>query len=271
MDSCLTPHGPHGAGNSARPAPSGVTRPLCATAASPRGTEVTAPAAHSPFHGFRDGSAGDFGQGSGSRRKTPSPGRGRPRALSSDPQATPAESSLGPPGPPHLWGFLPRIKSGVGGHPNPLRGDDRLSRKLTSIRLSEPLPGSIAGFGSGLSLSRLRSPSQSFSQRPSAYGREHRNPDPDALVAIFLLPACSPRHLRASAVRPAPFELPSPLLADELAELDAVGGEELGDAGVVDVGDDDLAHLRLDLAEDAVALHLGRLVLVVLGGGDVVN
>ena len=49
--------------------------------------------------------------------------------------------------PPHPWGFLPRIKSGVGGHPNPLAGEDRLSRELPSICLSVPLQCPIAGFG----------------------------------------------------------------------------------------------------------------------------
>ena len=49
--------------------------------------------------------------------------------------------------PPHPWGFLPRIKSGVGGNPDPLAGEDRLPRKLPSMILSEPLQCPIAGFG----------------------------------------------------------------------------------------------------------------------------
>jgi len=40
---------------------------------------------------------------------------------------------------------------------------------------------------------------------------------------------------------------------------------------MVDVGDDDLANLGVDLAEDAVRPHLFNLVLVVFGGGDVVH
>ena len=51
------------------------------------------------------------------------------------------------PAPPHPWGFLPQIKSGVGGHPNPFAGEDRLSWELPSICLSEPPPCPIAGFG----------------------------------------------------------------------------------------------------------------------------
>ena len=50
--------------------------------------------------------------------------------------------------PPHPRGFLPRTKSGVGGNPNPLAGEDRLPRKLPSMSLSEPLQYPIAGFGS---------------------------------------------------------------------------------------------------------------------------
>ena len=40
---------------------------------------------------------------------------------------------------------------------------------------------------------------------------------------------------------------------------------------MVDVGDDDLADLGVDLAEDVVRLHLCYLVLVVLVGSDVVH
>ncbi len=89
--------------------------------------------------------------------KTLSLGRGGPWASSSDSQAKPDESSRCPLGPrptgkarwapPHPRGFLPRIKSGVGGDPNPLAGEDRLPRKLPSMSLPEPLQCPIAGFG----------------------------------------------------------------------------------------------------------------------------
>src|SRR5215831_11746163 len=55
------------------------------------------------------------------------------------------------------------------------------------------------------------------------------------------------------------------LLADQLPELDVVGGEQRADARGVHVGDDDQADLGRDVAEDSLLLHLRGLVLVVVG------
>src|ERR1700722_2590463 len=60
-------------------------------------------------------------------------------------------------------------------------------------------------------------------------------------------------------------------LGDQLSQRYPVGREQRGDTRLVHLGDDDLADLRIDLAEDAVRLHLLRLIEVVLGGGDVVH
>jgi len=64
---------------------------------------------------------------------------------------------------------------------------------------------------------------------------------------------------------------PLSLLANQPPQRLLIRRQKLGDPLVVDVGDDDLADLGVDLAEDAVRPHLCDLVLVVLGGGDVVH
>ncbi len=67
---------------------------------------------------------------------------------------------------------LPRPAwAGFGGHPNPFEGEDRLSRELPSICLSEPLPCPIAGFG----FRGLGSPSRSTPPRRRARP-DRRNP-----------------------------------------------------------------------------------------------
>ena len=58
---------------------------------------------------------------------------------------------------------------------------------------------------------------------------------------------------------------------DQVLELLAVGGQERLDALAVDVGDDDVPDLLVDVAEQAVGLHLLGLVAVVLGRADVVD
>ncbi len=72
---------------------------------------------------------------------------GRHCLLDGEGHSLPAPRAKPAGAPPHPWGFLPRIKSGVGGNPNPLAGEDRLSRELPSICLSVPLQCPIAGFG----------------------------------------------------------------------------------------------------------------------------
>src|ERR1700739_2391801 len=65
-----------------------------------------------------------------------------------------------------------------------------------------------------------------------------------------------------------------PLLAflgDQLPQRHAVGLEQLRNARLVHLGDDDLADLRIHLAEDAVGLHLLGLIEVVLGRRHVVH
>src|SRR6266480_7635418 len=64
---------------------------------------------------------------------------------------------------------------------------------------------------------------------------------------------------------------PLSLLANQPPQRLLIRRQKLGDPLVVDVRDDDLADLGIDLAEDAVRPHLCDLVLVVLGGGDVVH
>src|SRR6516164_183595 len=58
-------------------------------------------------------------------------------------------------------------------------------------------------------------------------------------------------------------------LCDQLPQRYSVWGQQLGDARVVHLGDDNLADLLIDLAEDAVGFHLRGLIEVVLGRGDV--
>src|SRR5947207_7690018 len=64
---------------------------------------------------------------------------------------------------------------------------------------------------------------------------------------------------------------PLSLLANQPPQCLLIRPQKLGDPLVVDVGDDDLADLGVDLAEDAVRPHLCDLVLVVLCGGNVVH
>src|SRR5579875_1850410 len=64
---------------------------------------------------------------------------------------------------------------------------------------------------------------------------------------------------------------PLAFLADQPPQRLAVGRQQLLDAWVVYVGDDDLADLLVHIAEDAVRLHLFGLVEVVLGRRDIVD
>lgn len=63
----------------------------------------------------------------------------------------------------------------------------------------------------------------------------------------------------------------SVLLANQPAQRLAIRCQEFVDAWLVDVGHDDLADLLVDVAEDAVRLHLLGLIDVVLGGRHVVH
>ena len=95
--------------------------------------------------------------------------------------------------PPHPRGFLPRTKSGVGGNPNPLAGEDRLPRKLPSMSLSEPLQYPIAGLG--------------IHQPPDpngvAFPRSIRHPRPSTLPPSGALKAGAPlRHDGGRVSRP---------------------------------------------------------------------
>src|SRR5205823_13033985 len=90
--------------------------------------------------------------------------------------------------------------------------------------------------------------------------------------------SCRRRNISAKAtgsVRPSRLNRralkPLSLLANQPPQSLLIRRQKLGDPLVVDVGDDDLADLGVNLAKDAVRSHLCDLVLVVLGGGDVVH
>ena len=60
-------------------------------------------------------------------------------------------------------------------------------------------------------------------------------------------------------------------LVNQIAEQSSVRGEQRLDVLSADVGDDDVADLVVDIAEQAMGLHLLRLVAVVVGRADVVK
>jgi T5orf172 domain-containing protein len=85
------------------------------------------------------------------------------------------------------------------------------------------------------------------------------------------MPMHQTAQLWQSALTHAGSLQPLALLANQPPQRLLIRRQELGDPLVVDLGDDDLAHLRVDLAENAVRPHLCDLVLVVLGRGHVVH
>ena len=125
---------------------------------------------------------------------------GRHCPLDGEGHSLPAPRAKPAGAPPHPRGFLPRIKSGVGGNPNPLAGEDRHSRKLPSICLSVPLPCPIAGFG--LSLPSPRLPASFLMWRSSIVRQS-----PPPLRLAYPPPSSSSRWrlppLRSGKVNPA--------------------------------------------------------------------